>query len=101
MPYYIHKHEVSLEYGGPEEGGWWYNVGIPADDWDPVPYRQFNEGDAYVMCRRLNKSEHERREKEEDYEFTSVLAHRSTHYEYSVHETPTMEIYPATRPHYE
>jgi len=28
-PRSIHLHNVHLQYGGPEEGGWWYEVGVP------------------------------------------------------------------------
>lgn len=97
--YYIHKHEVAQQYGGPEEGGWWYDSGVPCGDWVPRAYD--DEEDAYAACRRLNDDEHARREREEDYDYTSVLSHRSHHYSYSVEETTIMEAYPKVRPHYE
>jgi hypothetical protein len=98
--YFIHKHEVSLAYGGPEEGGWWYDTGDPVDDW--VPEGPFmNEDDAHARCRELNEQEHVRAEKEEEYNYTSVLSYRSTHYGYSVEETTIMRPYPEMRPHYE
>ena len=27
MKYYVNEYEVDRIYGGPEEGGWWYNTG--------------------------------------------------------------------------
>lgn len=101
--YYIHKHRVSLQYGGPEEGGCWYDTGVPDKDWDTNPYQQgfVDEEAAYEVCRALNGKEKERAKKEEDYEYHSVLAYRSNHFSYSVHDTPIMEEYPKERPHYE
>jgi len=34
--YYIHKYEIAQQYGGPEEGGWWYKMGEPVKDWKLV-----------------------------------------------------------------
>jgi|SRR5215831_3090326 len=100
MPYFIHKHDVAMQYGGPEEGGWWFDSGSPVEDW--VPLGPFDDEDsAYVVCRELNAEEDRRAEKEERYSYSSVLAYRSTHYSYSVHETTIMTHYPNMRPHYE
>ena len=27
VTYYLNEYKIWREYGGPEEGGWWYNVG--------------------------------------------------------------------------
>lgn len=99
-PYFIHKHEVAQSYGGPEEGGWWYETGIPVKDFIPVgPFDTRDE--ASEKCRELNLAERDRAEREEEYGYTSVLSYRSNHYAYSVHETTVMEPYPERRPHYE
>lgn len=96
--YYVHKHSVSLEYGGPEEGGWWYTVGVPTGfSFGPI----VGEDAAYDQARSLNELEHQRRENEEEYDFTSVLAKMSQHFEYSVEDFPTPEFYPKEKPHYE
>ena len=96
--YWIHKHSVSLEYGGPEEGGWWYTAGIPTGfSFGPLT----NEEAAYEQCRALNALEDERREREEDYDFSSVLSYRSDHYDYRVEEYPDPRPFPNHRPHYE
>lgn len=29
MPVYLNTYEVHQAYGGPEEGGWWYDCGTP------------------------------------------------------------------------
>ncbi len=31
MPTYVNVYEVTRHYGGPEEGGWWYNTGEPIE----------------------------------------------------------------------
>lgn len=96
--YYVHKHQVSLEEGGPEEGGWWYTAGIPTGfSLGPIE----DEENAYAQSRALNSLEDERRERAEEYEFTSVLAKMSNHYSFTVEEFPEPVAFPATRPHYE
>ena len=97
--FWIHKHEVAQAYGGPEEGGWWYDTGVPASDWSPLEF--FCEEAAYERCRELNRAEAERAEAEEQYGYTSVLSHRSEHFAYSVEASPLMVAYPEQRPHYE
>lgn len=97
--FYIHKYSIGLCYGGPEEGGWWYTDGNPVDDWTPESFD--DEEQAWERCRELNADEKERAAKEEDYEFTSVLASRSDHFSYTVEETKHPNIYPLqTRPYY-
>jgi hypothetical protein len=95
MPYYIHKHEISLENGGPEEGGWNYTAGSPVEDWVPLNEMFDTEEEAYHRCRELNEQEFIRAKEEEDY------AYRSTHYGYSVEDTPVMQPFPLERPFYE
>lgn len=96
--YWIHKHEVALQYGGPEEGGWWYDTGYPTGfSFGPI----IGEDAAYDQSRALNKLEHERQEAEEKYDYTSVLSHMSMHYQYTVEDYPEPKAFPETRPHYE
>jgi hypothetical protein len=100
VTWYVHKYEIALHSGGPEEGGWWFTDGDPVDDWEVMQFP--TEALAYEQCRILNDQENIRRESEEEYGFTSVLSHRSRHYTYSVETTPTPEEYPLKqRPHYE
>lgn len=99
--WYIHKHEVALQYGGPEEGGWWYDAGQPAWDWNPAAHAFNDEEEAYARCRALNELERKRAEDEEDYEYTSVLAYKSSHYAYTVEDFSYTYSYPDRRPHYE
>jgi len=98
--FYIHKYEVGQCYGGPEEGGWWYEAGTPTEDWKPLgPIK--GEEIAYVIVRALNEYEHERAERDEQYSYTSVLSHQSEHFSYDIDESPVAEGYPKVRPHYE
>lgn len=97
--FWIHKHEVSQTFGGPEEGGWYFEVGVPVPDWTPPKFEV--ESAANESCRSLNAEELERRKREETYDYTSVLSHESVFYAYSVEETPIMSPYPERRPHYE
>lgn len=97
--WYIHKHSVAQAYGGPEEGGWWYDTGVPVEDWTVPSYD--DEDIAYMFCRALNYQEYERRENEEEYEYTSVLSYRSEHYSYTVEDFPIPRPFPEYRPHYE
>jgi len=97
--WFVHKHQVALAYGGPEEGGWWYEEGVPVEAWTPPAFA--DEEDAYAEARLLNAAELERAEREAEYEYTSVLAARSCHYAYSVEEDAVPRPYPEHRPHYE
>jgi hypothetical protein len=97
--HYIHCYEVRQEYGGPEEGGWWYDSGEPVEDWKLLMCEDAEQ--AYFVCRALNTAETVRAKEEEDYEYTSVLSYKSRHYAYTVEDTPMAEAYPKARPHYE
>lgn len=96
--YYVHKYQIALQYGGPEEGGWWYEAGTPTGF---VLGPLTDEEGAYDQAYDLNKLEQERRKREEQYDYTSVLAKLSSHYSYTVSTDATPLSYPATRPHYE
>jgi hypothetical protein len=96
--YWVHKHAVALQYGGPEEGGWWFDVGQPTG-FSMGPFT--DEEAAYEQCRKLNELEYERREREEKYDYTSVLSHMSDHYSYTVEDYPDPKPFPEVRPHYE
>lgn len=96
--YYIHKYQVSQEYGGSEEGGWWYQAGTPVTS---ALFSTPSEHLASASCRALNELERDRAKREEDYEYTSVLAHRSQHFAYDVSEDSVAKSYPETRPYYE
>lgn len=60
---YVNAYEVTRHYGGPEEGGWWFNCGEPlasvplGPDQDPDPVKadlmeklsDTNQGDIYSV----------------------------------------------------
>jgi len=100
--YYVHKMGQCQSYGGPEEGGWWWDKKWPLL-WDehgyepPVPHA--NEEEAFAHCRALNKAEYERRAVECRYGYTSVLSHRDNFYTYDV--TESYAAVANQRPHYE
>ena len=39
--YYVNVYETGRGYGGPEEGGWWFDFGIPTDE-IPNSYKCFS-----------------------------------------------------------
>lgn len=96
--FYIHKFQVSLEYGGPEEGGWNYKAGWPVENWQTVMVEDEETATAIVVA--LNFRERERRN-DEPYEWHSVHSHQSQFFEYDVSESSVAEPFPAHRPHYE
>jgi hypothetical protein len=117
---YIGKYSESQQFGGHEEGGWWYDRGYPAWkvgipfpswllnlEWHYAKNRvirtitRFLNDLPYKLARRLNAKEHERRNKENRYDYTSVLSHREDFYTYGFSDTFKLRPYPETRPHYE
>jgi hypothetical protein len=97
ITYYVHKYEERQQYGGPEEGGWWYDQRTPVQH---AVYSSEDEEDATEKCRALNRAEYERREGL-SVRYSSVLSHRETFYTYSVREEPVAVDEPEHRPHYE
>jgi hypothetical protein len=87
-------------YGGPEEGGWWYDTGAPLR-----VVRTFrNEDQAYTYCRRLNETAArltfgpDWRDRINPREKSSVLC--DSYIAAEVCEGPPAP-YPAERPHYD
>jgi len=84
---------VDQSYGGPEEGGWWYEVG----ELQRLVSVERNEERAYERCRHLNRVINK----------TVNRDRRPTHsvlsegvFSAQVHEGIAVS-YPARRPHYE
>jgi hypothetical protein len=96
--YYVHQYEVWLAYGGPEEGGWWYDCGEPV--LSAVATFE-DEEEAFKACRELNADERDRRERDEYHDYSSVLSSESTHYSYDVSDSPRAVSYPSERPYYQ
>jgi hypothetical protein len=112
---YIHKYEIWQEYGGPEEGGWWYTWGrhegivaeVPLDsevdmeEYESLPWGDRNRIDVdfgFNICRALNHNEQER---EKQYGFTSVLSYKENHYDFDISDSPMPDRFQGWRPHYE
>lgn len=83
---FLMKYEDSQQYGGPEEGGWWYNHAEP----------QWRFRLRHALCRWLNNRENR---KPHEYDYTSVLSYREEFFSFGL-EDGFKPINPA-RPHYE
>jgi hypothetical protein len=94
MPYFVNAYETDLAYGGPEEGGWWYDYGVPTGEtWGPFE----NIDDAWAEYNRLHDTlvveRNEGRPRK-----TSVLGEGEFTVAVEEHEPVA---YPAERPFYE
>ena len=84
-------------YGGPEEGGWWYECGEPVEEYSQFTRYFINKSEAFVYQNRLqarlcNKLNEGRRE------ISSVLSEGQ--YYATINEGPPV-AYPQTRPYYD
>jgi hypothetical protein len=95
--WFVHKYEEQQAYGGPEEGGWWYDLRTPIENWAPIACN--SEEAAFELCRLFNSQEYQRRDRECRYGYTSVLSHHETFYWFMESDSP-IPTQP-TRPHYE
>lgn len=96
--WYVHKYQIWLEYGGPEEGGWNYEQGAVEDH---NVFATHDEDAAFACCRLFNAQERKRREKEEMYPMHGVFSHQCTYYLYDVSNDSKATRFPRERPHYE
>lgn len=96
--FYIHKYEECQNYGGPEEGGWWYDSGTPVEDWQALCFT--DEEEAYEKCRELNAEERQRRETL-PVKYTDYYSSSEEFYTFDVSTDSTPHPYPSVRPHYE
>ena len=88
-------YQEDQQYGGPEEGGWWYDAGELLHR----PARYFrNEDAAYAYARRFNDLLHHYVNRHRP-SYSSVLSEGRV--VAMVHEGHPPAYYPATRPHYE
>jgi hypothetical protein len=93
--YSVAVYQEDMAYGGPEEGGWWYDAGELTDY--PVRYFRGEEA-AYRHARRLNHWLH-RLINRHRREYSSVISDGRLVAE--VHANHPPGHYPAQRPHYE
>lgn len=78
LRYSVAVYEVDRAYGGPEEGGWWYDCG----DLVRVAKRFRSEDDAWNYCNRLNEK---------------LYSHN---YRAKVYDNVAPESFPVNRPYY-
>lgn len=102
--WYLNVYLTDRAYGGPEEGGWWYNYGVPATDLPDVavcygPYTNSEEDQESMRIRReviqmyLDKHNSERRS-----DLNSVLSEGR----YIVcREGHVAQYWPKEKPYYE
>lgn len=92
-------YEVDRAYGGPEEGGWWFDTGEIVQR---CRIRQFrDEEEAFACCRRINRLLHHLRETHPQPYGLSSVCYSGGHYAAEVHEGLPPARYPEERPFYE
>lgn len=92
--FFVSEYEVDQGYGGPEEGGWWYDVYT----FERV-HRVFeDEDEAYEFARTLNREQRQRDEDERKRPRWSVIGDPDT--AFLVEDLPG-ERTTTHRPHYE
>ena len=95
--YSVSIYFVTLEYGGPEEGGWWYDAGEPSSEYAQftrvfrreAPARDYRARLERVLIRRLNKGRRDYRSVLGAGEYRACL------------DDGLPRAFPAERPHYE
>ena len=92
--YIVSIYMIDKRYGGPEEGGWWYNIG----DLVRTMHVFGNEGAAYAYCNRLNDKLGTTLNKGRR-PISSVLS--TGRYAAKVHENHAPLHYPGSQPYYE
>jgi hypothetical protein len=97
MTYTIAVYDCRMCYGGPEEGGWWYDAGTLVRIIKTIR----NENRAYAFCRRLNGKLRSRviGPNVDKHDYSSVLSEGELLASIWVGEVP--HSFPARRPHYE
>lgn len=95
MNYVVGLYELDRQYGGPEEGGWWYDSG------ELVRIMAVTHGaeKASQLCRRAN---HLLRFVQRSLRYKSdSICYRGGEYGAYVYENVAPSYYPEQRPHYE
>lgn len=87
-PYYVNVYELDQGYGGPEEGGWWFSVGIPVEEACEV----YETAEAAEIARKALEEKYPRTDKQ-----YSVLG--GADYAVQIEDHPP-RAWPETRPHY-
>jgi len=92
--YVLAFYEIDRAYGGPEEGGWWYDTGTLVRPWRIVA----SEDRAYELARRANSllDRLQRRKRS-----VGSVAYAGGRHVCSVYENTAPAHYPEHRPYYE
>ena len=96
MTYVLAVYERGLAYGGPEEGGWYYDTGELVRIVGCVA----NEDKAYARARRLNAIMRRVQDAGGVRQVSSVL-YNGGRYVIGVYEDKAPDHYPERTPHYE
>jgi len=97
MAYTVAVYLVDRAYGGPEEGGWYYDCGVPSEEHANFTRGFKRENDAYKYACKLNRM-HGAKWNEGRRSISSVLSEGQ--YFAEIHEGQPAH-YPASKPHYE
>ena len=103
-------YETNRAYGGPEEGGWWFDCGVPSTDPELMKYTkvfccEVNESDSLFpdevreYRRKLIEIAEEENKKESRYPTGSVLC--NGYLSADITEGSYPKPYPSEVPHYE
>lgn len=90
-------YEISRHYGGPEEGGWWYDSG----DLVRLVCVSKNEHDAYRKAGRMQHLWHLFNDKRKNYRNRYSMAYSGGDYQFMVYAGLPPMHFPEVRPHYE
>lgn len=91
---------IDLAYGGPEEGGWWYQVGTASEEHASLSALFTDEDAAYAYARALNEGTVLSEVNEGRPDISSVSS--QGRYEAVVHDGVHIpKGFPEVRPHYE
>jgi hypothetical protein len=94
MQRHVNVYEVTRHYGGPEEGGWWYDTGEPVIS---VTVDGKNAGEVEA-CELILMEDLQRAYPDTGERYS--MAPRATDYEVRIEEHAG-EAWPDERPHYE
>ena len=98
MAFTVAVYLVNKAFGGPEEGGWWYDAGIPADEHADKTRGFATEDEADKYANELNRSDFMKGLNEGRPEISSVLS--TGRYE-AVSQSGNPTYFPVERPQYE
>lgn len=95
--YIIAVYDCAQRYGGPEEGGWWYDCGSLVR----IMRTFHHEESAYAYCRKLNAKLESRvyGPNQDKVEYTSVISNGE--YQARLFDDFAPKGFPDRKPHYE